>query len=171
MTRSDRKETEDMIRKFQETDIDAVMRIWLESNTEAHDFIPSAYWEEHFAQVGEMLPRAEVYVLEEQKFTEILGFIGLNGDHIEGIFVRRKARSQGAGKQLLDFVKKIRSGLTLHVYQKNRRAVRFYRREDFTIQKEDIDPETGEAEYIMEWKKTSGAQGMPDSRAQEEPKV
>ena len=99
MTRSDRKETEDMIRKFQETDIDAVMRIWLESNTEAHDFIPSAYWEEHFAQVGEMLPRAEVYVLEEQKFTEILGFIGLNGDHIEGIFVRRKARSQGADRK------------------------------------------------------------------------
>lgn len=142
-----------MIRKFQETDTDAVTRIWLESNMEAHDFIPAAYWKEHFTHVGEMLPRAEVYVLEERKLSGILGFIGLDQDHIEGIFVRKEARSQGKGKQLLDFVKEIHSGLTLHVYRKNHRAVGFYRREGFTVQKEDIDPATGEAEYVMEWKK------------------
>ena len=149
MTRSDRKETEDMIRKFQETDIDAVMRIWLESNTEAHDFIPSAYWEEHFAQVGEMLPQAEVYVLEEQKFTEILGFIGLAEDYIAGIFVRGEAQGRGIGKELLDHAKRGKRKLTLNVYAKNTGAVRFYQREGFRIAEEGVDEDTGEKEYLM----------------------
>ena len=36
-------------------------------------------------------------------------------------------------------------------YQKNVRAVRFYLRENFLIQAEEIDEDTGEKEYIMRW--------------------
>ena len=39
------------------------------------------------------------------------------------------------------------------VYQKNVRAVRFYLRENFLIQAEEIDEDTGEKEYIMRWGK------------------
>ena len=74
-----------MIRKFQEKDIDRVAEIWLNGNLEAHFFIAEEYWKDHFDMVKEMLASAEIYVLEDEK--GIQGFVGLNGHHIEGIFV------------------------------------------------------------------------------------
>ncbi len=61
-------------------------------------------------------------------------------------------RSQGIGKQLLDFVKDKKSKLYLNVYQKNIRAVQFYQREDFEIDCESIDEDTRERDYEMIWK-------------------
>lgn len=81
----------------------------------------------------------------------ILGFIGLDKDYVEGIFVRGDVRSQSIGKQLLDFVKQKRKRLELNVYVKNKRAVQFYEREGFCIQREGKDAETGEKEYCMLW--------------------
>ncbi len=59
----------------------------------------------------------------------------------------------GIGKQLLDYVKGIKSTMRLRVYQKNTRAVSFYQREQFLIESENIDHMTNEKEYIMVWNK------------------
>lgn len=98
-----------------------------------------------------MLGDAEIYVFEEQG--QIKGFVGLDGEYIAGIFVREKEQSLGIGKQLLDFVKSLKGQLKLNVYQKNERAIKFYTREQFEIQDEQTDEATGEAEYLMLWKK------------------
>ena len=82
---------------------------------------------------------------------EIQGFIGLNGEYIEGIFVSDKWQSQGIGKLLLDFIKENRTDLSLNVYQKNTRAIYFYQREGFQIQREGLDEATGEKDYVMLW--------------------
>ena len=96
----DQKRQKGRIRLMEVADLDAVAKIWLDVNRQAHDFIPAAYWEENFAAVKEMLPSAEVYVWEEKSGAgnpgsqiedskaELQGFIGLNGEDIEGIFVR-----------------------------------------------------------------------------------
>ena len=143
------------IRKFRDTDLEEVMQIWLESNLQAHSFIEAAYWEENYETVKEMLPHAELYVCIDKSAEQTAGFIGLSGrpegDYIEGIFVRSTARSKGIGKQLLEWVKGRKKKLTLSVYEKNQRAVRFYRREGFTIRSEQIEAETKEKEYIMTW--------------------
>ena len=94
-----------MIRRMGKGDLDAVAAIWLDANREAHDFIPAAYWLGHFEEVRTALARAEVWVFETEARAEISGFIGLLGDYIAGIFVRREARSGGVGRQLLDHVK------------------------------------------------------------------
>ena len=62
-----------------------------------------------------------------------------------------EAQSKGIGKQLLDYVKGIKKRLSLSVYQKNIRAVRFYKREQFQILQESTDENTGEKEYQMMW--------------------
>jgi len=49
-----------MIREFQGTDTDEVMRIWLSSNQDAHAFIPKAYWCSHFTEVQQALLQAQV---------------------------------------------------------------------------------------------------------------
>lgn len=142
-----------MIRKFRKPDLDAVMQIWLASNMEAHDFIPSAYWMDHYDMVRTMLPEAEIYVHENKETKTIDGFIGIHEDYIEGIFVKKSMRSKGIGKQLLDYAKNAKTRFVLNVYQKNNRAIRFYEREHFRIQSEGVDHDTSEKDLLMIWKK------------------
>ena len=138
-----------MIRIMQAADLARVAEIWLDTNLSAHDFVPAEYWQDHFEQVRQMLPLAEVYVYEEQG--EIQGFIGLDGSYIAGIFVCSQAQSRGIGGQLLEHGKARKDRLELRVYQKNARAIAFYRREQFQIQGEGLDGDTGEKEYLMVW--------------------
>lgn len=141
-----------MIRKLQKTDIDTVSQIWLDANRDAHDFIPAEYWENNFLPVKEMLLQAEVYVYIDECKNEIEGFVGMDQEYIAGIFVRKEVRSEGIGKALLDFVKEKKQELTLNVYRKNERAVRFYEREEFQIIDRTVDKSTDEKEYLMKWK-------------------
>lgn len=92
-----------MIRVLEEKDVDIVAKIWLETNIKAHDFIASSYWKEHYEMVKDMFLQAEVYVYEIEK--EIMGFIGLDKEHIEGIFVLDQYQKRGIGKALLNHVK------------------------------------------------------------------
>lgn len=138
-----------MIRKYEENDHGRVMEIWLDSNTEAHSFIRRGYWRSRFQQAAEAIPKAEVYVALYGD--EIVGFIGLNEGHIEGIFVDGGHRSEGVGKSLIDYVKGLHSRLSLCVYEKNVRAVDFYRREGFLPVRKKPDISTGEVEIFMRW--------------------
>lgn len=140
-----------MIRKFETQDLDAVMQIWLHGNLDAHAFIAASFWTEHFEMVRDLLPQAELYVHEDASTRQIDGFIGLTENHIEGIFVAESARSKGVGKSLLEYAKSCKPCLTLSVYQKNERALAFYRREQFVVQSEGIDEDTNEAEIQMLW--------------------
>ena len=142
-----------MIRIFRESDLDAVAQIWLDTNIKAHNFISKEYWTDNYVMVKDALPQAEIYVYEDDETNKIDGFIGLTDNYIEGIFVREAVQSKGIGKQLLDYVKKIKSNIRLSVYQKNIRAIGFYQREQFVIQSENIDDNTNEKEFIMTWSK------------------
>ena len=138
-----------MIRKLQKVDINRVADIWLKTNQKAHFFIPEQYWISNYEFVKEMLPQAEVYVYEDDKM--IQGFIGINDEYIEGIFVSDEMQSRGIGKMLLDYIKDKKDRLQLKVYQKNVRAMSFYQREGFTIQSEEMNEFTREKEYVMNW--------------------
>ena len=137
-----------MIRILRKADINRVAEIWLDTNRKAHAFIPASYWEHNFASVKEMLPQAEVYVYETDQ-----GFLGLNGEYIEGLFVSEQAQSHGIGKLLLNHAKGRKPALRLNVYQKNVRAIRFYRREGFQILRSGLDAATGEPDYEMLWRR------------------
>ena len=75
------------------------------------------------------LAKADVYVYELEG--AVVGFIGLSGDEVEGLFVAEGRRSCGIGQALLDYVKARHPHLALYVYEKNTRAMRFYLREGF----------------------------------------
>ncbi len=142
-----------MIRKFEPKDTKRVMQIWLDSNTEAHDFIPGDYWLSQYQSVQEQLLQADIYVYEQGG--KIWGFVGMTGDYLAGIFVDKRRRSTGIGKSLLACIKKIYPSFSLHVYQKNRRATDFYLREGLSIVSEGTDEDTTEADYTMAWTKGS----------------
>ena len=140
-----------MIRKLQKTDVIKVADIWLDSNIKAHDFIPAQYWKSNFELVKQLLLQATVYVYEDNQ--KIQGFIGMNEEYIEGLFVLNEMQSQGIGKILLNYAKGKRNKLFLNVYQKNTRAISFYEREGFVLQYSGLDEATGERDYVMAWQK------------------
>lgn len=140
-----------MIRGFAIKDLDAVMRIWLKSNIDTHHFVSEDYWYENAIAVKGQLQNAEIYVYEYDN--EIVGFIGLQDNYLAGIFVDKKFRSFGVGKQLLNYVKEIHETLSLHVCRENTRAVNFYLREGFRIISESLDEATGHVECWMSFTK------------------
>ena len=140
-----------MIRRMKEADLDAVMQIWLDTNRKAHDFIPAEYWSGNYEMVKSLLPEAEVYVYEDDSTGKIIGFIGLMDTFVAGLFVKVGMQSKGIGKQLLDYVNSKKERLSLTVYRKNERAVRFYQRERYVIADEQVDENTNEIEYVMAW--------------------
>lgn len=140
-----------MIRKFKLDDIKSIMEIWLSSNIQTHYFIDKNYWRENYNLVESALPNSIIYVYERDKI--IQGFIGLNGEYIEGIFVDEKFRSQGIGKELIEYVKERKNTLYLKVYEKNNKAIDFYFRENFKVMSKEIDNNTKENELLMKWKK------------------
>ena len=138
-----------MVRKLRNADVNKVADIWLDTNMKAHYFIPTQYWKSNFELVKELLLQATVYIYEDNQ--EIQGFIGLNDEYIEGIFVSDEMQSQGIGKILLNYAKDKRNKLLLNVYQKNTQAISFYKREGFGIQYSGLDESTGEKDYVMVW--------------------
>lgn len=142
-----------MIRKLEEANLDAVMQIWIDTNIKTHDFIPAEYWSGNYEMVKSLLPEAEVYVYEDDATREIAGFIGLMDAFVAGLFVKDGMQSKGIGKQLVDYVKTKKDRLSLTVYQKNERAIRFYQREQFVVADEQVDENTNEIEYVTVWDK------------------
>lgn len=142
-----------MIQKMTDDQLEQVSQIWLESNLDAHSFIDQSYWLDNFDEVKEELQVAEVYVFEEAG--QLKGFVGLDGDYIEGIFIQRDYRNQGIGHQLLDYLKADHQKLSLNVYQKNQLAYKFYQKNDFKIETEGFDEANQEKDYQMIWQKNS----------------
>lgn len=83
---------ESIIRKPLPTEIEAIIKIWLDGNMQAHPFIQPDYWLNHTDYMRQVLPLSEVYVCEVKG--EIAGFIGLDGDYIAGLFVSKQYQSQ-----------------------------------------------------------------------------
>ena len=82
-----------------------------------------------------------------------VGFIGLNNNYIEGIFIDSNNQGNGIGTDLLNKAKEQKESLVLSVYKKNTNAINFYKKNDFAITSKSIDKKTNEIEYTMIWNK------------------
>lgn len=139
----------DMIQTMKQTDLEAVMKLWLTANCQAHSFLSTSYWHSNFKSVSDALPGADVYVYKQNG--TVLGFAGLTGGYLAGIFVSPDMQSKGIGHALMEQCKAVRETLTLHVYEKNQQALRFYLREGFAVQQRRTDELTKETELAMLW--------------------
>ncbi len=146
-----KREEKHMIRKFKQEDTEQVMRIWLEGNVDAHNFVPQDYWLSQYELVQEQLLQANIYVYEQDE--KINGFVGMMDDYLAGIFVDKTCRSMGIGRTLLEQIKEIYPKFSLNVYQQNQRAVDFYLKEGLFISSKGIDEDTEETDYMMIWDK------------------
>ena len=140
-----------MIRLFNLEDLDDVMKIWFDANLEVHNFINKNYFISNYEHVKEEIKKSNIFVYENNG--KILGFIGIDNGFIQGIFVSKTSRSKGIGKKLIDYCKEKYSTLSLKVYEKNKRAINFYKNQEFRIYSKSVDIQTQQVEYDMVWEK------------------
>ncbi|MBK2402095.1 MULTISPECIES: GNAT family N-acetyltransferase [Erysipelothrix] len=139
-----------MIRYMEIPEIEQVMKIWLECNLEVHSFMEATYWTDNYDTVKEMMENSNIYVSVEEGV--IQGFAGVTeGYYLAGIFVLKDYRNKGIGKQLLDYIKTRYDELTLDVYDHNKQAQNFYKREGFVVV--ETHPESP-VEHTMVWPET-----------------
>ena len=137
-----------MIRKFIESDMDAVLDIWLSASIIAHDFIEASFWESQKENMRNIyIPLSESYVFELD--SKIAGFYSLKENILAAIFVSPEFQGKGIGKQLIAHAKKQRAKLTLSVYKENISSCQFYLCQGFAIVSEQTDEHTGHQEYTM----------------------
>lgn len=141
-----------MIKKvtpLKEPELTQLCDLWLDTNKQAHDFIPATYWQHNYELVKGLFPQAQIYGYYEEG--SLIAFIGLIETYIAGIFVHPKRQGDGIGTQLLDVAQQEATTLSLHVYKQNKQALAFYLSKGFIIAEESVDEATGEAEYLMTW--------------------
>ena len=140
-----------MIRKWNTSQFEPLLGLWLESTTYAHPFIAPQYWQESLPIVRDTyLPAAETWVFEEEQ--RLQGFVSvIEARFVGALFVAPNLLHHGIGSALLSVVKQHFSELSLEVYQKNSRAVNFYHAQGFRIQDSAWQDETRHPTWIMHW--------------------
>jgi putative acetyltransferase len=138
---------------FTSADEDAVIRIWLDASKQAHDFVEPGFWEQQEAEMrGIYLPRAEVWVYDDDLSGEVVGFAALRDHFVAALFVAPQRQGEGIGFQLVEKIKAKHREIELNVFQENKSSVAFYERQGFTAIGESIDPLTGHPEWKMRFR-------------------
>ena len=142
-----------MIRRACTDDYKKILSLWLRGASAAHPFIKEDYWTSNQDMVkNQLLPQAQTYVFCDKH--QIKGFISLLEDnYIGALFVKQQEQRKGIGRKLINYCKEKYDKLELNVYDKNGNAIAFYMAMGFKNVGVQIDKDTGEKEYIMEWKR------------------
>src|SRR5215470_2846222 len=115
-------------------DAEAIADVQLASRREAMPWLPVLHSREetvaYFA--GHVLLHENVLVAEANRL--VVGFIALDGDHVDHLYVAPAHQGRGIGDKLLAVAKELRpDGLTLWTFQRNARARRFYEVRGFVV--------------------------------------
>lgn len=142
-----------IIRAFKADDLNDVMDIWLNTNIKAHSFINENYWISNYELVrSQYIPNSTTYVHEDEG--KVNGFLSIMDESFIGaIFIDSEYQSRGIGRVLINYAKEKYDKLSLAVYEENKRALEFYKREGFKVTLLQVDEATGRKELIMEWKR------------------
>lgn len=118
------------IRAYDPADRPRLLDIWHRASLEVRGFLPRELLSEQKELVGEVhLAKAETFVAVRNDLP--VGFIGLLGSHIGGLFVDPDRQGGGIGRLLVAHAMSLKGALDLEVYARNEAALGFYRRLGF----------------------------------------
>lgn len=133
--------------------IDDLVRIWESAVRETHTFLTEADIEALEPEVKYGLSQVTyLYCFYDEK-DRIRGFIGVEGQKIEMLFVDAKVRGQGIGKQLLQYVCNNLNVNYVDVNEQNEQGVGFYNHMGFHIISRSAYDEMGRPFPILHLKR------------------
>lgn len=114
------------IRPATPDDRDTLTELWLRSVRATHTFLTEDDVQRLLPLVrNEALAALEVWVLEEAG--RPVGFSGLAGNKLEGLFLDPDHIGRGGGRRLVEHARRLKGPLTVDVNEQNPAAVQFYR--------------------------------------------
>ncbi|WP_058909758.1 acetyltransferase [Entomohabitans teleogrylli] len=123
--------SEIQIRAASRDDDDRLIALWQRSVTATHLFLTPEDIDGLAPVVSSSLPLLNVYVAEDSSV--ISGFIAMDGEKIEMLFIDDCARGKGIGRLLLDFARRQSPQLKVDVNEQNPQARGFYEHYGFHI--------------------------------------
>lgn len=130
-------------RSFQPGDVSQVVALWHASKREAFAYVAvqQAYTldddREYFE--GSVIERCQIWVAESE--AKIVGFLALEGDLIDLLFVKPGWQKQGVGTALLTVAREQRpAGLRAYTFQKNIAGRSFFEKHGFEIVRAGLSP-------------------------------
>lgn len=115
-----------IIRQATNADHPQLLNIWLRSVRATHHFLQKSDIQALLPQLRDIyLPAVELWITVDAEDCP-LGFIGLNENHVEMLFIEPDLRGKGIGRALLDHARSLRSQMSVDVNEQNPEAVGFY---------------------------------------------
>lgn len=115
-----------IIRQATNADHPQLLNIWLRSVRATHHFLQESDIEALLPQLRDSyLPAVELWVAVNTDDCP-LGFIGLNENHVEMLFIDPDLQGKGIGRALLDHARSSRGQMSVDVNEQNPEAVGFY---------------------------------------------
>jgi len=121
-----------LILKAQSEDYAKLIQLWEESVRATHQFLSEKDIADYKLLIYDYYFDTQnlYYILAKN---QIQGFIGLNDDFIQMLFVRPDLIGQGIGKTLINFAVKEHDAKTVDVNEQNVNAVGFYQKLGFHV--------------------------------------
>lgn len=107
--------------------------IWEDSVRETHDFLSEEDILNLRPQVSDGISNVEKLFCYENEKGEILGFMGIDGDKIEMLFISPESRGFGIGKKFVRYGTTIQKVTCVDVNEQNSQAVGFYEHLGFNV--------------------------------------
>lgn len=131
-----------MIRKYQPTDCEDLLRVWAQASSVAHPFLSEEFLELERHNIPNVyLPNAETWVSVADG--RVVGFISLLGNEVGAIFVDPAFHRSGIGRALMARAQALRGELEVEVFQSNLLGRAFYARLGFEIMHHKVHDQTG----------------------------
>jgi len=142
------------LRPYREADEDAAIALWQETWQLAYPAIDFAarvpWWRERWR--SELVPKAEVIVAETDG--ALAGFVTIDATgYLDQLVVSSRHWGSQLATRLVEAAKqRSTGGITLLVNRDNARAIRFYQRNGFVEDGEDVNPTSGRPVLRMVWR-------------------
>ena len=121
-----------MLRAARPEDTPAVVAVFQAARADALPYLPIIHSsEEDQAFFGSLVDRGLVTVAELDG--AVAGFLALNDDWVDHLYIAPAAQGQGLGGALLKAAQAQRDRLQLWVFQRNTNAIAFYEHHGFAI--------------------------------------
>jgi len=143
-----------MIRRYGETDVDALVSVWRIASDLAHPFLSREFQDSEAENVRSVYPQfAEIWVKELKG--EVIGFVALIESEVGAIFLLPAYHGRGIGRELMDFAVARIGRVTLEVFKQNTIGRKFYDKYGFLADGERLHEPSGHVAIRMTFKPTS----------------
>ncbi|MDE6115256.1 MAG: GNAT family N-acetyltransferase [Muribaculum sp.] len=133
--------------KCNQNDYESLIGIWERSVKATHEFLDeTSIYEIKEALIPDYFPNVDLYAVAENDV--LVGFIGLQDDKIEMLFIDSDNRGKGYGSMLLEFAKKL-GATKVDVNEQNPLALAFYQAKGFRVTSRDETDDAGRPYPIL----------------------